>query len=1029
MSIDATPAPSAGKRYWRSLEELAESPYFQEMMRREFPEQVAEWTDRISRRRFLTLLGASFALAGLSGCLSRPPEEKILPYNRQPEEIVPGMPLYFATAMTLGGRSVGLLVESHEGRPTKIEGNPHHPASLGATDVFAQASVLTLYDPDRSQAVKYKGRPAAYADCIRAIRDDLGRRVKTGGKGLRILTETAVSPSLAGQLQKLLTDYPNAKWHQYEPASVDNALEGSILAFGEPVNVRYDFAKADVILSLDDDFLAHGSGHLANVRAFASRRRMKTGRADMNRLYVVEATPTITGMKADRRLPVRPSEVEYFARVLATLLGLGVFADLASASSHLRDFLDAIVADLQKPGVSSVLVAGDEQLPIVHALAHAINQSLGNVGKTVLYTAPIEARPVNQLASLRELVHDIDGGEAESMLILGGNPVYTAPADLRFADRLEKVPLRVHLSLYDDETSQLCHWHVPETHFLEMWSDARAFDGTASIVQPLIAPLYAGKSVHELLSAWMEKLPRSGYDIVRDYWRAVWRGQSTAGDFERFWRQSLNDGVVAGTTFARKDVKLRNDWAQRAGLKSVAKPQQEKAIMPEIVFHMDPTIFDGRFANNGWLQELPKPVTQLTWDNAVLMSRKTAESLGLDFALRGKVGNHGGEHGEALTELVEFRRNGEVVYAGGKPVRAPVWIVPGHADGSVTVHFGYGRTRGGQVANGTGFNSYVLWNSNAPNFDNSLELRKTGEQFTLACTQAHNPMDSTRVAQDRSIIRAGTLAEYLKDQSSIVGEEHGRQSLTMYNDDEHLQGRHQWAMLIDLSTCIGCNACVVACQAENNISVVGKEQVTRGREMHWIRVDRYFEGTEENPAAIFQPVPCMHCENAPCELVCPVEATTHSPDGLNEMTYNRCVGTRYCSNNCPYKVRRFNFLQFADYATESLKLLRNPDVTVRSRGVMEKCTYCVQRIRSAEIEAKNQGRPIRDGEVVTACQAACPAEAIIFGDQKDAGSKYAQRTAEVKELHLHYGLLEELNTRPRTTYVAALRNPKLESRL
>ncbi|HEV3238159.1 MAG TPA: TAT-variant-translocated molybdopterin oxidoreductase, partial [Gemmataceae bacterium] len=450
MSIDATPTASPGKRYWRSLEELAGSPHFQEMMRREFPEQAAEWTDVISRRRFLTLLGASFALAGLSGCVSRPPEEKIFPYNRKPEEIIPGMPLYFATAMTLAGRAVGLLVESHEGRPTKIEGNPQHPASLGATDVFAQAAVLTLCDPDRSQAVKYKGRPAAYPDCIRAIRDDLARRIKTGGAGLRILTETVVSPSLAGQLQMLLSDYPNSKWHQYEPASADNALEGGILAFGESVNTRYDFAKADVILSLDADFLAHGSGHLASVRAFASRRRIKSGPADMNRLYVVEATPTITGMKADQRLSMRPSEIEFIARVLAKRLAFGAFVDLDSVSSPTKDFLDPLVEDLRQPGVSSVIVAGDGQPPVVHALAHAINHLLGNVGKTVVYTAPIEARPVNQLASLKELVHDIEGGEVESLLILGGNPVYTAPADLRFADRLEKVPLRVHLSLYDD---------------------------------------------------------------------------------------------------------------------------------------------------------------------------------------------------------------------------------------------------------------------------------------------------------------------------------------------------------------------------------------------------------------------------------------------------------------------------------------------------------------------------------------------------------------------------------------------------
>jgi MoCo/4Fe-4S cofactor protein with predicted Tat translocation signal len=1027
MRTEVTPPSSSGKRYWRSLEELAGSPDLQEMMLREFPDQAAEWSNGISRRRFLILLGASFALAGLSGCGVQPPKEKILPYNRKPEDLVPGKPLYFATAMTLAGRAAGILVESHEGRPTKIEGNPTHPASLGATDPFAQASVLTLYDPDRSQDVKHKGQPATFADLVRTIREDLAKRKKASGAGLHILTETVGSPSLAGQLQKLLDDYPRAKWRQYEPAAFDNALEGSLHAFGEAVNTRYDFAKADVIVSLDADFLGGGPGHLKDVRQFASRRRISPGHVNMNRLYVVEATPTITGMKADQRLPLRASQVEFFARVLETRLALGDYASRDGVSTESAVFLDLLVADLQKPGISSVVVAGDGQPPAVHALAHAINQRLGNVGKTVTYTAPIEYSPVNQVASLKELVRDIDAGEVETLLILGGNPAYTAPADLRFADRLGKVPLRVHLSLYNDETSQLCHWHVPEAHFLESWSDGRAFDGTASIVQPLIAPLYGGKSAHELLSAWTEELPRSAYNIVRDYWLAAWMRQSSPGDFEHFWRQALHDGVVAGTTFAPKDVRLHKDWMERAGLDEFAKLPEEKAGEVEIVFRPDPTIFDGRFANNGWLQELPKPVTQLTWDNAVLMSRTTAGAIGLDYALRGKVGDHGGDRGEALTELVEFRRNGETITMGGKPLKAPVWIVPGHADGCVTVHLGYGRARAGQVGNGTGFDAYALQRSSAPFFDNGLELSKTGEHFTLACTQAHHPMDSTKAAKDRGIIRGGTLEEYRENEKRIVGEEHNRHSLTMYDSAEHLHGEHQWAMLIDLGACVGCNACVVACQAENNIPVVGKEQVTRGREMHWIRVDRYFEGDEVNPSAVFQPVPCMHCENAPCELVCPVEATSHSPDGLNEMTYNRCVGTRYCSNNCPYKVRRFNFLQFADYATGSLKLLRNPEVTVRSRGVMEKCTYCVQRIRAAEIDAKNQQRLLRDGDVVTACQAACPAEAIIFGDQKNAKSKYAQRKTEVEEGHLHYGLLEDLNTRPRTTYVAALRNPKSET--
>jgi molybdopterin-containing oxidoreductase family iron-sulfur binding subunit len=1030
MSTDASPAPSAGKRFWRSLEELAGSPDFQEMMRREFPDQAAEWNNAISRRRFLTLLGASTAFAGLSGCNVQLPEEKILPYNRKPEDLVSGKPLYFATAMTLVGRAVGLLVESNEGRPTKIEGNPQHPASLGATDVFAQASVLTLYDPDRSQAVKYKGRPAAYSDFVRTMRDDLTQRKKTGGAGLHILTETLGAPSLAGQLLNLLSTYPKATWRQYEPAALDNALEGSISAFGEPVNTRYDFTKADVILSLDADFLGHGPGHLAHVRAFASRRRVQPGHLEMNRLYVVEATPTITGMKADERLPARASDVEFFTRALATRLGRGTFAIVDGLWVEAKDFLNRLVGDLKEPGKSSVVVAGDGQPPAVHVLAHWLNHMLGNVGKTVFYTAPIEAKPVNQVASLTELAGDIDAGAVETLLILGGNPVYSAPADLRFGDLLKekraegKLPLCVHLSVYDDETSQLCQWHVPEAHFLESWSDGRAFDGTASIGQPLIAPLYSGKSAQELLSALAEEMPRSGYEIVRDFWRSAWVGASSSGDFEQFWRRALHDGLIAGTAFAPKQMRLQEDWMKRAGLDQVASPPARKPGALELIFRPDPTVFDGRFANNGWLQELPKPVTQLTWDNAVLLSPRTAEALGLDYVLHGKVGDHGGNHGEARTELVEFRRNGEIVQVGGRPLQAPVWIVPGHADDSLTVHFGYGRTRAGQVGSGIGFNASALRVSSAPFFDNGLELRKTGERFTLACTQAHHPMDATQETQNRGIIRTGTLAEYREDEKSIVGEEHGRRSLTLYNEDEHLHGEHQWAMLIDLTACIGCNACVVACQAENSIPVVGKEQVTRGREMHWIRVDRYFQGSEANPRAFFQPVPCMHCENAPCELVCPVAATTHSPDGLNEMTYNRCVGTRYCSNNCPYKVRRFNFLQFADYATSSLKLMRNPAVTVRSRGVMEKCTYCVQRIRAAEIDAKNQHRSIRDGDVVTACQAACPANAIIFGDQKNTASKYAQRKSEAEDGHLHYGLLEGLNTRPRTTYVAELRNPK-----
>jgi MoCo/4Fe-4S cofactor protein with predicted Tat translocation signal len=1012
---------STGKRFWRSLEELADTRRFREMMEREFPDQAAEWTNPITRRRFLTLLGASFALAGIGGCNTHPPEDKILPYVHQPEGMVLGKPLFFATSMTLTGRAVGLLVESNEGRPTKIEGNPQHPASLGATDAFAQASVLTLYDPDRSQAVLYRGQPRAYAELVTSMREEMVRRRQNKGAGFHILTEIVSSPTLAKQLQKLQNDLPKTKWHQFEPAAPDNAFEGSRLAFGAPVDLLYHFEKADVVLSLDADFLTCGPAHLPNVRAFAARRRIEPGRPEMNRLYVVEPTPTATGMKADDRLRLRASQVETFARVLAGELGLGAFASLDALPPEARTWIKPLAEDLQKHAGSCIILAGDGQPPAVHALAHATNHRLGNYGKTAVAIDSVDARTVNRLESLKELIQDIDAGDVQTLLILGGNPVYNAPVDLRFAERLQKVPLRIHLSLYHDETSQLCQWHVPEAHYLEAWGDARAFDGAASIVQPLIAPLYNGKSAYEALADWTEPAQRSGHDLVRDHWRAWWSEHPDGKDFEHFWRRALHAGLIKNSQSPPKEVKFQTDWAARAGLQNDAKGPQIGVDSLEVIFRPDPTIYDGRFANNGWLQELPKPVTKLTWDNAVLLSPATAKSLGIGYAVPG---NRGGEHGEAVTDLVELRYHDKVV-------KAPVLVVPGHADGAATVHLGYGRTKAGRVGNDAGFNAYLLRMSEKPYFDSGLTLRKTGERFALACTQTHYPIDHQgKAALERGILHVGKLSDYRQDPHSIIHERHERTSLpTLLNPEEFPYDKgYQWGMVIDLGACVGCNACVVACQAENNIPIVGKLEVTHGREMHWIRIDRYYEGSEDDPRAYFQPVPCMHCENAPCELVCPVAATTHSLDGLNEMTYNRCVGTRYCSNNCPYKVRRFNFLQYADYAKGSLNLLNNPDVTVRSRGVMEKCTYCVQRIREAEINAKNQNnRPIHDGEVVTACQAACPAEAIVFGNLNDKKSRVSKRKAESEEAALHYGMLEELNTRPRTTYIAALRNPKFET--
>jgi molybdopterin-containing oxidoreductase family iron-sulfur binding subunit len=1004
--------------------------------------------DPISRRKFLTLLGASLSLAGLNGCSVRPPAEKIVPYVRSPEELVLGKPLFFATAMPLGGLATGLLVESHEGRPTKVEGNPDHPASLGATDIFAQASMLTLYDPDRSQTVKDRGRIQVWDNVVVAIQSALAKLEGRKGAGLRFLTGAFTSPTLAQQMAVVLQKFPEARWHVHEPISRESARAGARLAFGDPLHCYYRFDQADVFLSLDADFLGSGPGQLRYVRDFMAKRKQKPGEPPaMNRLYVIESTPTLTGAKADHRWSLRPSQIERFARALAAELASqlrkstkkppdeSAVAILAKAgtqeSEHLGNagqWIEAIVQDLIEDESKrsrlgkTVIVAGDEQSPVVHALAHAMNFALGNADKTVIYTDPLETDPVDgkpfpPRASLEQLTRDMDKGAVELLLILDGNPVYTAPTDLEFRERLKHIPLRIHLGLYEDETAELCHWHIPRAHFLESWGDCRAYDGTATIMQPLIAPLYGGRTVLEMLQVVTGQTGGSDYEIVKNHWRRFWEKRIGTGTFESFWQTALHDGVVPETKLpARDKLTLKMDWAD-------APPRKTSEVLGdsgslEIVFRPDPTIYDGQFANNGWLQELPKPLTKLTWDNAALVSPATAEKLGLT----SQIGVHGGEHGEALVDVVELTYR-------DRALRVPAWVMPGQPEACVTLHLGYGRTRAGQVGTGAGFNAYALRTSEALWFDSGLEVKKTGERFLLACTQQHHRMEG------RELVRSGNLSEYrakgylapkpgpqgagLGNEGGGKGGGGGRKSLTLYDESEHKYQGYKWGMAIDLTSCIGCNACITACQAENNIPVVGKDQVTRGREMHWLRVDLYDQGNEDKSRTYFQPVPCMHCENAPCELVCPVEATVHSSEGLNDMVYNRCVGTRYCSNNCPYKVRRFNFLQFSDYATNSLKLLRNPDVTVRTRGVMEKCTYCVQRINRARIEADKEGRPIRDGEILTACQAVCPAQAIVFGNLNDPNSKVSTQKAQP----LNYALLEELNTRPRTTYLTALRNP------
>ncbi|MGE3275976.1 MAG: TAT-variant-translocated molybdopterin oxidoreductase [Vicinamibacterales bacterium] len=970
---------AGGKQYWRSLEEVAETPEFQSFLHREFPANASEWLDPVGRRSFLKLMGASLALAGVSACTVQP-TELIVPYVRQPEEEIPGRPLFFATAMSLGGVATGLLVESHEGRPTKVEGNPEHPGSLGATDLFAQASVLTLYDPDRSQAVVHLGEIRPWSGFVTAVRAALSAQADTRGAGFRLLTETVNSPTLAAQIRGILAEYPEAKWIQWEPMPGDNAREGARRAFGQYVAPSYSLERADVIVSLDADFLAsEGPANLRYARAFASRRRVDADPDQLNRLYVVESTPTVTGGRADHRVPVKPSQIEAVARAIAARVGVPGASGQAPAGTE--PYVEAIAADLSAHRGRSAVLAGEGQPAAVHALAHAINEVLGNGGETVTYLPTPEVEPTEQHAALRELVVDMEAGRVQFLLILGeSNPVQTAPADFKFGEALSKVPTRMHSGLFIDETAALCHWHVPGTHYLEAWSDARTIDGTASIVQPLITPLYDGKSAHEVLATCTDRPERNGYDIVREYWTGQPQGSDDPAEFERRWRRWLHDGFIPETAFAPVEVAMAAD-AVRGGSPAAGGDL-------EIVFRRDPTIYDGRYANNGWLQELPKPVTKLTWDNAALLAPATAERLGVE--------------SRDMVRLTMEDRTLDV----------PVWIDPGHAPDTLTLHVGYGRTRAGRLGNATGFDAYRLRGSSAAWFG-AVSAEPTGDRYDLVSTQDHWSIEG------RNIVRSAHLEEFRQNPSFAKEMEHIslERPISLYPEKEWTGT--QWGMAIDLNACTGCGACVVACQAENNIPVVGKAQVKVNREMHWLRIDRYYVGELDNPDVYYQPMPCQQCENAPCEVVCPVGATVHSDEGLNDMVYNRCVGTRYCSNNCPWKVRRFNFLLYQDWNTPTFKLQRNPDVTVRSRGVMEKCTYCVQRINLARIQAKREERDIRDGEVLTACQSVCPTDAIVFGNINDPNS----RVATLKASPRNYATLAELNTRPRTTYLAAVRNP------
>jgi molybdopterin-containing oxidoreductase family iron-sulfur binding subunit len=1061
LSLQDAETPRGGKKYWRSLEELADTPQFREFVAREFPQQAEEWHDPIERRTFLKLMGASLALAGLTGCVFQPPE-KVVPNVKQPEEQVPWKPLFFATAAPLFGAAVPVLVRSNEGRPTKIEGNPDHPNNRptefpaedpvwaprgsSATDIFTQASILGLYDPDRSQTLTYREDIRTWTAFVGEIRSALDEQRPKQGAGIRFLTESIISPTLGAQMKATLAALPQAKWHQYEPANRDNVRAGAVVAFGQPVNTIYRFDLAKRILSLDCDFLSPTfPGYLRYSRDFIAGRKITENNRDMNRLYVVETTPSNTGAMGDHTWEVRPSEFEAIAKSIAA--GVIPQSPTGTASVNLP-WLAALVSDLTQHKGASIVVAGHNQPPFIHALAHAMNDALGNVGKTVFYTDPLEANSVDQRQSLQDLVNDLDAGRVELLVILGGNPVYNTPLDLKLDfERLKKAKLRVHLSEYKDETSELCHWHVPAAHYLESWGDTRSYDGTVTIMQPLIQPLY-------LLAVFSEQYDRKPYDMVKSFWQLQPGGTqqqaqsagagsnqssqqapapaqtvstpvspaapapapspSPSQNFESSWRQALHDGFIENSAFPVKTVSLSANWSNQN------QPTSQPASGGfELVFRTDPSIYDGRFANNGWLQELPRPLTKVTWDNVAIISPRSALSLSgvrNDGAIKGR------EHYVSMIDLTNQQ---------GQTVRAPVWIQPGQPDGVITIHLGYGRRLAGRVGSGTGgqpigFDAYQIRTSYAPWFT-GIQVVEAPVEHQLATTQLHFTLEDPNFSrEERDVIRSQTLGQFLNGEKH--DEKHKYDSL--YNDPYDYRNQDEnapnyaWGMAIDLNNCIGCNACMVACQSENNIPVVGKTEVVRSREMHWIRVDTYFQGFDPNqPEGVnFMPVPCMHCENAPCEPVCPVHATVHSAEGLNDMVYNRCVGTKYCSNNCPYKVRRFNFFLYQDWNTPTYQLMRNPDVSVRSRGVMEKCTYCVQRIQSAKIQSELEDRKVRDGEIVTACQAVCPTEAIVFGDINDPNS----RVSKLKANERNYSLLEELNTRPRTTYLSQLKNPNQE---
>ena len=1048
------PEPESGPKYWRSLDQLADTPEFRQWVEREFPSGASEWTDPVSRRHFVQIMSASFLLAGfgLAGC--RRPEERILPFGKQPENYIHGLPEYYATAMPTRSGAVPLLVKSSDGRPTKVEGNADHPANQfldndgkprkhSGTDHFAQASILSLYDPDRAKRFVKGGNEITQQVALDSLGEISRKFTANAGEGLAFLFQRNSSPSRA-RLQGIISQkFPKARWYVYEPVELNLPQQAAALAFGQSLTPAYRLDRAKVIVSLDCDFIGTEENTARFARDFAAGRKLSKGTDSMSRLYSIEGLMTLTGANSDHRLRLPTSAVVQAAALLAEKLLGGQGAALVAAAKQSGPldekkaaWISKCADDLQENKGASVVLAGHRQPLAVHLIAHAINAALGSVGTTVT----LQEAPVEKLGSLADLAKELISGTVDTLAILGANPVYDAPADLGWAAAQRKAKTVIRLGAYEDETAAICDFHFPTSHYLESWGDARSYDGTVVPIQPLIEPLFGGMTELEFLARLGGLDQVRAYEIVRETFRAL-----SPGNFEEGWKKFLHDGYLPNST-AKQPALAQFDFAAAARAMAVSPVVAPTHDQLEVVFQRDHSLDDGRWNNNGWLQELPDPITKVTWENVIQISPKTLEGLNLT------VQDH--LSGKSVVSRAK-------VELGGRVIEGPVWASPGLADNTIVLALGYGRKKTGRIGDGSGYDAYALRTASAPYFAGGAKLTAVTASHAVSSTQNHWSMEG------RPIIREANLEEYKKNADFAKGLNMEAPPIVgpLYPnplDEAKKKAMHHWGMVIDLNSCVGCSACMMACQSENNIPIVGKLMVAKSREMHWIRIDRYFTGGTEEPQMINQPMLCQHCEAAPCESVCPVNATIHDAEGLNVMVYNRCVGTRYCSNNCPYKVRRFNYFDYNRRPLDHLykspvvsatdgqwelwrwfknrdrgsrpqdeweltKMIKNPDVTVRMRGVMEKCSFCLQRIEQGKIaqkiKATNSGEmgnvEVPDGAIQTACQQACPAEAITFGNVKDPNS----RVSKLKAQDRNYSVLEFLHTKPRLTYLARVRNP------